>query len=128
MASLKDLPRIEFFKLQVCCPECMAKKSSCFACGGSGLVCPTCRGARYLAKHREGDGSLMLRCYDCGFDTSQGWEYDPDKEMRAIERWLEDWKAGIATTTEATRRAETERVRLENAKNPTQPRRVWKHG
>lgn len=49
----------------------------CELCGGSGLVCPVCRGRRWLRTHASCKGSpaldrLIMRCPDCGTLEHEG--------------------------------------------------------
>lgn len=73
----------------------MARKTACDTCAGTGYACPTCKGARWLAQHRDGESSLMVRCHTCGFDTGAGWEYDAYRELQAVERWVQEWVGGL---------------------------------
>ena len=62
-------------------------------CHGSGLVCPRCRGMRFLRSGPMQDYMTQIeRCTRC---------MDPDEELRAIGDYLNHWFAHHpATTTE----------------------------
>jgi hypothetical protein len=126
--ALKDVSLIEYLTMQICCPDCMTKRAGCKVCGGTGFVCPTCRGARFLAVHQDQDASLLSPCHDCGLDMSKGWVYDADKEFLAIERWIEDWSVGVAHNTEAEKRAVAEKERAAHVASGQGKRKVWKYG
>lgn len=52
-------------------------------CEGQGVVCPTCRGMRFLRTGRsEGGVYTIEHCDRCG---------DPEQEIAAIDRYLGNW-------------------------------------
>jgi Zn ribbon nucleic-acid-binding protein len=58
-------------------------------CDGSGYVCPTCTGLRWLGQRNEGDASTLLRCLDCGYLQGSAWHYDFDRELATVRLWLD---------------------------------------
>lgn len=63
----------------------------CMTCGSTGLVCPTCRGARYVIHPDRGVGtdSRVVYCADCsGIVNDKRVTWD-DSEQRAIALWLQ---------------------------------------
>lgn len=46
------------------CPYCLAGEDDCKTCHGSGMVCPTCRGARALSDARA-ERPRLVGCPDC---------------------------------------------------------------
>lgn len=81
------------------CPWCLNQNGGCSVCGGGGVVCPRCRGARILS----GSGDFRptyVGCPDCtdwpdqashswgGEGVSHNWprfERAPAREIAAIE-------------------------------------------
>ena len=67
------------------CPECQARASAgCATCGGSGTVCPTCRGAHVVRLPHESTHPIYKGCPDC---TDGGWPNftrDYNRERHAI--------------------------------------------
>lgn len=37
----------------------------------------------------------MVRCNTCGYETSEGWHFDADRELGAVEIWVHEWAAGL---------------------------------
>lgn len=103
---------------------------ACEWCNDTGLCCPECRGQGKLARRRKGLGSELVLCPTCHVDMSDGAQFDPAATMRAIERYIEDWFAGVAPDEVLTRRKEDERIRAEvEARRAAQPSRgIWRHG
>lgn len=85
------------------CPGCRnhpKQKLDCSTCDGLGMVCPTCRGARLIARHRHADRiqtpyrpcDCMIPRYDNGKPvlTVEGrhkHELDPQRELDLISRY-----------------------------------------
>jgi hypothetical protein len=91
-ARLSHLRADEVHRLRVCCPYCHGDARFCDMCGSAGVVCPTCTGARWLARRRSGQASELVRCGDCGLAMVEGWIYDVDKEFLAVEAWLFEYR------------------------------------
>ena len=65
------------------CLTCRGVGGYCEMCGGGGVVCPTCRGMRWLRTGRvEGMAYAIERCDRCVND---------DEETEAIHRYLSNW-------------------------------------
>lgn len=77
----------------------------CHACGGSGLVCPVCLGARFVRRdvpYGHPDFGQALRCETCC--EVNNVNPNPERERRAIERYLSAYRPD--TRTRAEREAE----------------------
>jgi len=100
------------------CPSCRnhpGQTTDCTTCDGLGMVCPMCRGARLIAKHRHEDRiqtpyrpcDCMIPRYDNGKPVLSAtgrhlYELDPQRELELISRyrdavWRDDARA-IALT------------------------------
>lgn len=55
----------------------------CRQCDGKGVVCPICRGMRFLRVPRASNGNDIMRCECC-----EGNNVNPLTEMRLIERHI----------------------------------------
>jgi hypothetical protein len=66
------------------CLTCRGAASQyCEMCGGQGVVCPTCRGMRWLRTgHITGIVYAIERCDRCR---------DPEQELDAIDHYLAQW-------------------------------------
>lgn len=56
------------------CPWCVGGDADCASCGGTGVVCPKCRGARVL-RDAEADRPQYHGCPDCTdwLDSNRQW-------------------------------------------------------
>lgn len=101
----------------MCCPECKGfdphdqevfdpfggttwrRAKLCETCGSGRLVCPTCRGHRFVSDHTGNTvvGELR-RCPSCmvplgiGPNGKERWEHSPEREADAIVTWLQRWR------------------------------------
>lgn len=63
---------------------------ACESCGGLGMVCPTCRGSRWLTDGKPASGRTSLTgCPDCTETSGTGWSYSVAAEARAIQRHID---------------------------------------
>lgn len=91
--AIRGITKREFRTLDVCCPECTGRGHNCSTCDDRTVVCPTCKGARWVNGREENRWELKLfRCSDCGLDMSTGWEFDAEREAATVERWLTVWR------------------------------------
>ena len=88
------------------CPNCQANDAfgpcplhRCKACAGSGLVCPACRGMRFVRvapwDARRGMNVEIERCAKC----CEGNQVNPALERRTITRYMTRWLAQFPTDT-----------------------------
>jgi hypothetical protein len=113
--------------MKICCPQCGGKGEECEWCGGSGLCCPNCNGAGWLAKRRKGNSSLLVRCGVCQLEMSDGAQFDAERAMQAIRRYIDDWFTGNVEDPVITRRMDDERA-LKEREKASRPGGLWKHG
>lgn len=75
------------------CPSCHERPycelHRCRMCLGRGVVCPVCRGMRFVCRPTS-NGNEAVRCIHC----CEGNNINPQKEIHLIERYLK--KYGIA--------------------------------
>lgn len=100
----------------------------CRDCNQTGLCCPTCRGARFLAHRVPGEASWRSVCPLCQIEVGGGYEFNSEKVMDAIMRYIDDWFEGRVEDEVATKQAEIERIRQETEANRQATNRTWKHG
>ena len=79
------------------CPWCLGRREDCRKCGGTGVVCPTCRGAR-IQSVGEATRPKVVGCSDCTDWSDRrehqwdehGWpryERTPGREAAVIRRY-----------------------------------------
>lgn len=61
---------------------------SCQGCDGMGLVCPTCRGSRWVT-HEPGNSDPERRIQRCQSCCDRNGAYDAALENRIINHWLQ---------------------------------------
>ena len=88
---------------------------TCLQCGGTGLVCPQCRGMRFVRAHEwdahRSTSVEVIRCPKC----CEGNNVNVELELRVIERYMARWRADhdrfklrIATNSSASATREGE--------------------
>ena len=127
--ELQQITLSEYRKMDICCPGCCGTTDAkCDVCDGCGYVCPVCTGWPRKLKHYLPTGAILTDpCLTCGYDASSGWEYSADRELAAVERYLDDWVNGRATSRFVTHQKEIEAARAES-EAARRERRVWKAG
>lgn len=113
--KLRTLDLMTFTHMRICCPDCGGAGRGCDWCGESGLCCPDCRGSGWLARRRQGNSSVLVRCMTCHIDMSDGAQYDAENAMRAIQQYAVDWFAGVRMDEVLARRAANEKIAAERA-------------
>lgn len=82
--SLNKLSRMLSEEARVRCSQCRGTTSngSCPMCHGTGLVCPRCRGMRFVRTGMDGWVTQIERCTLC---------LDAKDEYAAISKYLNNW-------------------------------------
>lgn len=92
-----------YFELMTCFAclhgEMACPSHACPQCHGSGRVCPTCRGMRFirgavykLTSAAHDNVRELQRCPDC----CEGNNINPENERKAVERYLVKWWQWVA--------------------------------
>lgn len=78
------------------CPDCrnrLADRESCRICGGSGTVCPGCRGSRWVMRGKPGPNARLKPC-DCMVpvlvDGKESHRPDAHREVDMILRYRDE--------------------------------------
>lgn len=127
--SLRELAVTDYRLLDIACPGCGGLDAKCPVCEGAGYVCPVCTGEPRKLKHKREDGSIfLLPCMTCGYDSTEGWEYSTEKELTAVESYIQQWVEGRASSRAVKRQKENERIRAETLERQQRETRRWRAG